>query len=750
MRMRWKQRPTIRCGGGGGGNVPGTDGAGATVTIDGGSVRASSIKDQPKNGAGKDVHCVNVEVENVERVEKLRVEGLNGYGTKDIVPIDGRVYLWLPDGTHSFTISDGVTTLRYCAIVKGRGVTVEPLSPSGEIGFFVDGADVGKDPRAGWYYDSSVLTFNEGGTYVLSGAALENEVQVQVKTEGVTLVLSNVVVITSGRSALDIGANASLLMAGDTSYLMTTNGASAVNVAADAALTVDLGPGGDRLESMICAFGSEKNAIGGGGRVTANGGTFFVWSDVPACEKADGIACGEDVVMKAGGDPESVMFAPAPRNWPCVLVAPVCRVRVPAGIAGFASTAVSNQTEEISISKTDGAYNVFNAMLSDDVTIDFTAAEGHEILSGGHIDIPAIANDVTVGSAGYPVPDVRQQLTVTLPTTLEGETYVVTEGGEEVKVEGEGEGEGKRVYSVRSGYDVEIVCTAQEGWRIVSETNVVRFANISENQVLTAADLPQARRIFTVTVPEVENATHELSADDGQMTAVGGSGANTYTILSNAEVTVTFVANDGCRITANGEKAWTLTGDVTFGTTEGYPLPTVEIVPGMAAAPWTVGEGVVAYTNETGKLIITGTGAMDDFASAADVPWDPAAVTAVSVGEGVTKVGANAFAGLSGNVPVLGLTATVWNNSIPAPAVPSGAISGAEVDAVQIIDGKAYLGVSVYTSDAFTNQNWSVATNGVIVVPAEGKSGFFYLMSKPSAPADAIHAPIFIPKNVEE
>ena len=127
----------------------------------------------------------------------------------------------------------------------------------------------------------------------------------------------------------------------------------------------------------------------------------------------------------------------------------------------------------------------------------------------------------------------------------------------------------------------------------------------------------------------------------------------------------------------------------------------------------------------------------------------PAAVTAVSVGEGVAKVGANAFAGLAGNVPVLGLTATVWNNSIPAPAVPSGAISGAEVDVVQIIDGKAYLGVSVYTSDALTNQNWSVATNGVIVVPAEGKSGFFYLLSKPSAPADAIHAPIFIPENVE-
>ena len=65
------------------------------------------------------------------------------------------------------------------------------------------------------------------------------------------------------------------------------------------------------------------------------------------------------------------------------------------------------------------------------------------------------------------------------------------------------------------------------------------------------------------------------------------------------------------------------------------------------------------------------------------------------------------------------------------------------------MDGKAYLDVSVYTSDTITNQNWSVATNGVIEVPAGGKQGFFYLMSKPSVPSDAIHAPIFIPENVE-
>lgn len=60
------------------------------------------------------------------------------------------------------------------------------------------------------------------------------------------------------------------------------------------------------------------------------------------------------------------------------------------------------------------------------------------------------------------------------------------------------------------------------------------------------------------------------------------------------------------------------------------------------------------------------------------------------------------------------------------------------------MDGKALLDVSVYTSNTLTNENWSVATNGVIEVPAEGKQGFFILKSKPSVPSDAPHSPITI------
>ena len=550
-------------------------GLGGAVTIDGGSVKTKVIPKQPKNGVGKDVYCVTVELseELRARSEELRVEGLDGYGKKDIYPIDGRVYLYLPDGTHRFTISDGATTLDYCAIVKGRGVTVEPLPPRGEVGFFVNGRDVGgdNDSTMGWSYDNDVLTLSQKRDYVLSGAALENEVQIKVAAEDARVILSNAVVITSGRAALEVGKSASLLMAGDASYLAATNGAPAVTVAADATLTVDLGDGGDRLESMIGVFGfGEENAIGGVGAVEVKGGTLVALADAPAVGVKTFTCDDKSELMAVGDNPENARFASSAGTSKYVLVAPFCRVLVPIEIPGVRSCVVTDTTEPIAPSETVNATNVYKVMVLDDVTVEFTAEEGYEIVGGASVTIPRITGDVTFGSADLPAPDVRRNLAVTLPE-VEGLSFVVTEGGEEVKVEGEGEG--TRIYSVRSGYDVEIVCMAKEGWRIVSETNVVRFANISESKVLTAANLPQVGRLFTVTIPQMEGVYPTLtSTDEGQVE----TDYDVYSVLSNAEVTVTFHAFDGYRITANGEKTWTITGDVTFDETEGFPLPTVE------------------------------------------------------------------------------------------------------------------------------------------------------------------------------
>ena len=182
-----------------------------------------------------------------------------------------------------------------------------------------------------------------------------------------------------------------------------------------------------------------------------------------------------------------------------------------------------------------------------------------------------------------------------------------------------------------------------------------------------------------------------------------------------------------------------LASDITFGMTAGYPLPTV-----AEFGTWSVGSGVVAYTNRAGRLTIVGTGAMDDFANAADVPWDPTAVTEVMIGAGVTKIGKYAFAGMPNTVAFNWMTTTAAGSifaAINGDVLPSGAISPAEFERIDIVDGKAYLGVSVYTNSEVKakgeGEGWGVATNGVIEVPAPGKQGFFYLMSKPAAPSDA-------------
>ena len=113
----------------------GDGGAGGTVTINGGSVKASSIQSQPKDDAGANVYCVTVEVEKVESVEKLRVDGLDDYGTRDIVPVDGKVYLWLPNATHVFTVGG----VKYRAVVKAAATTAI-LYPTCAGGEMVEGA----------------------------------------------------------------------------------------------------------------------------------------------------------------------------------------------------------------------------------------------------------------------------------------------------------------------------------------------------------------------------------------------------------------------------------------------------------------------------------------------------------------------------------------------------------------------------------------------------------------------------------
>ena len=198
--------------------------------------------------------------------------------------------------------------------------------------------------------------------------------------------------------------------------------------------------------------------------------------------------------------------------------------------------------------------------------------------------------------------------------------------------------------------------------------------------------------------------------------------------------------------------------------------------PGCKSCPWTVGDYVTAYiTGE--ELDIEGTGGMYDFASADDVPWAAFVddVTAVTIAQDVTHVGKNAFAGMTNletinkeNVDSTYRTVSTVNGKPidqfnmmgdalgngplvyppETPTEPSGAVSGAEPETVRIVNGKAYLGVSVCTNGDVTaaTEDWEPAAieeaqveeDGTVTltVPATAEQGFMLLKSKGADPTD--------------
>ena len=100
-------------------------GCNPSVTITGGSIKAETIANDPVNAAGQVVWCVTVT--NLVPGSVVRPSGLTGYGVDGIMAdVEGKIYLWLPDGGHAFTANG----LRYAATVAGTAVTATCVGPA--------------------------------------------------------------------------------------------------------------------------------------------------------------------------------------------------------------------------------------------------------------------------------------------------------------------------------------------------------------------------------------------------------------------------------------------------------------------------------------------------------------------------------------------------------------------------------------------------------------------------------------------
>ena len=366
----------------------GLDGA---ITINGGSVKTKACTSQPKNGDKKNVYCVTAKCERM-KVGKLKVEGLDGYGANAVYLIDDRIYLWLPDGEHWFTLSDGAAAYHYCAVVKGCNITIEPLL---SVAFLVNGVNITTLTGDGWEYDGSVLSLNAAKNFVLSGTATNDEVQVKIAQEGATVVLSNAVVFTQSRPALTIAKNAALQMTGGTAFLAATNESAVVSMAAGAALTVDLASGANEDESMIEVFNYGKaKAIGGAGSVAVNSGTFYVWADEQAVETPSKFTFGANEVLMTGETPEALRYIRQCDEKPCVLVAPGVTVMVKdiPHITDVSVWSVDRKAEKIPV---EGSA-IYPVIAGYDVYIAYTVEEGYASHTENPLVFPEVKGDIVV------------------------------------------------------------------------------------------------------------------------------------------------------------------------------------------------------------------------------------------------------------------------------------------------------------------------------------------------------------------
>ena len=159
---------------------------------------------------------------------------------------------------------------------------------------------------------------------------------------------------------------------------------------------------------------------------------------------------------------------------------------------------------------------------------------------------------------------------------------------------------------------------------------------------------------FSLKIPEAgEHYTYEVSYEGAQPKAVLAGQTNTYAIAKGATVRVRFTRDEDYQWeTAPTENPMLIKGISGDTVVDAGDLPTVKFAKkGGEENPWTVGEGVTAYTNGT-ELVIRGAGRISDLSEIpAGVRGGLAAITVTE--STVTGAASTAFKGFDGFVLTL-------------------------------------------------------------------------------------------------
>ena len=271
------------------------------------------------------------------------------------------------------------------------------------------------------------------------------------------------------------------------------------------------------------------------------------------------------------------------------------------------------------------------------VRVTFSADAGYAVEGDTSYSIDPLTSDVSFGTTvGYPTPRVQG---VQVPVLFQkgvgvDKIFFACEGSTDF-IEFPSEGT-----NLMAGTEIDIRVTT--GWPYCYDGNT-HFSVSGEGLEKTISATRMSDVKFTAGIG-VEKIEFKCNGK-GEFVDFPSEGTN---LMADTEIKLQVTPETNYRYT--GETLFTVQDaglDVTIDATE--------IAPGDVERPWAAGDDVTVYTNGT-TLVIVGSGAMNDFASAAEVPWVAVAdqVTAVTVADGVTQVGKNALAGIGDIVPVNG------------------------------------------------------------------------------------------------
>ena len=207
------------------------------TTIYGGSLNSASdrITKQPQNLTGNSVYCVTIQTSRPNFDVGAVMADYDGYLLTGVKTDDeGKIYIWLPDGTYYFTLG-GVP---YRAVVDGADTEAETWA----VGVTVNGEDVALRFGEGWTYDveSHALSVTNDGC-VVSGTNTAGEVFIDCSSD-VAVTVSNLVLTTSSINAspIQIASNVAVVvtLAGENALTSSWSGSPAIHVPYSATLTV--------------------------------------------------------------------------------------------------------------------------------------------------------------------------------------------------------------------------------------------------------------------------------------------------------------------------------------------------------------------------------------------------------------------------------------------------------------------------------------------------------------------------------